>query len=544
MHALDRPWRDCGAIVIDPNPTSRSILAAQLRDLGIGQVTQSSRVQDGRRQLESREFEFVLCEQSFPNEAHSGQDLLDDLRRAQLLPFTTVFVMITAEATYDKVAEAAESALDGYLLKPHTAVALAQRLRHARERKRALRDIFEAIEAGEFEAAARACLRRFQDRGAYWLYAARLGAELLLRLERHESAHKLYEAVTAAHALPWARLGIARAQLATRQTGAARKTLEELLSRDPQYADAYDVMGRVQLEQGHLAEALHTYRQASELTPGSLTRLQKRGMLAFYLGDHEEAAKSLEKAAATGIHSKLFDPQSLVLLAFTRFQQRDSKGLQRCAETLATLASAGGDAMDVRLQRFSAIASVLVALLAKQVAAVIDALRTLAAEITAPGFDVEAACNLLALLGLVSRSELQLDAAVEWVDGMGWRFGASRALAELLASAASSHPPFAQRIRDRHADLQKLAENCLAHTLEGDPATSVRKLLDHARRTCSAKLVETAARTLQRHESRIDQVEAFKDEVASLQARYGQDVAPLPLVQDGVRESGSLALRV
>ena len=28
--------------------------------------------------------------------------------------------MITAEATYAKVAEAAESALDAYLLKPHT----------------------------------------------------------------------------------------------------------------------------------------------------------------------------------------------------------------------------------------------------------------------------------------------------------------------------------------------------------------------------------------------------------------------------------------
>ena len=42
----------------------------------------------------------------------TGQDLLDELRREQLLPFSTVFVMVTGEATYAKVTEAAESALD------------------------------------------------------------------------------------------------------------------------------------------------------------------------------------------------------------------------------------------------------------------------------------------------------------------------------------------------------------------------------------------------------------------------------------------------
>ena len=56
----------------------------------------------------------VLCQHHFANEASSGQDLLDDLRRNQLLLFSTVFIMVTGEATYAKVAEAAESALDGY----------------------------------------------------------------------------------------------------------------------------------------------------------------------------------------------------------------------------------------------------------------------------------------------------------------------------------------------------------------------------------------------------------------------------------------------
>ena len=121
-------------MVIDGNPTSRAILVGQLRDFGVGTVVQCSRLADARRQLEYRAFDMVLCELHFGGDAHSsGQVLLDDLRRNQLLPFSTVFIMVTGEATYAKVAEAAESALDGYLLKPHSAGQLGDRLSAARK---------------------------------------------------------------------------------------------------------------------------------------------------------------------------------------------------------------------------------------------------------------------------------------------------------------------------------------------------------------------------------------------------------------------------
>src|SRR5512145_1427729 len=123
------------ALVIDSNPTSRAILVNQLRDFGVGSVSQCTRVVDARRQLEFKAFDIVLCEHHFGKDSATGQDLLDDLRRNQLLPFSTVFIMVTGEASYAKVAEAAESALDAYLLKPHTGARLFDRIRLARERK-------------------------------------------------------------------------------------------------------------------------------------------------------------------------------------------------------------------------------------------------------------------------------------------------------------------------------------------------------------------------------------------------------------------------
>lgn len=541
MHPLDRHIADCRALVVDPNPTSRSIIASQLRDLGLGTVAQCSRIQDARRQLETREFEFVLCEQHFPNEAYSGQDLLDDLRRAQLLPFSTVFIMITGEASYGKVAEAAESALDGYLLKPHTASGLAERLRHARQRKRTLREIFEAIEDQQFEVAARLCLQRFHDRAPYWLYAARIGAELLLRLEQHAAAQKLYEAVIAAQAVPWARLGVARAQLEANQLTPARRTLESLIAQDPSYADAYDVMGRVQVEQGELPQALATYRQASDLTPGSIMRLQKQGMLAFYLGEHEESARALDRAAALGISSKLFDYQSLVLLAFARFHQRDGKALQRCLDNLNHALEKAPESR--RLRRFKQVVSALNQMQLRQVAAVVAEVRELSADLRAPDFDIEAASNMLALVSQLTAAELRLAEAEQWIETIGLRFCTAKGLSELLARSASPHAPFAELVRRCHLQVHEIAEACMAHTLNDDPDTTVRKLLAQGQRTGNAKLIDMARLTLQRHQARIENAAELEPQLAALRERYGGSLRAAPLGQDQDRQPGGVALR-
>ena len=205
------PPRD--GLVIDSHPRSRRNLGTMLRQFGVLNVTETARLAEARQLLARQPFDIVLCDYHFEEENASGQDLLEDLRRAQQMPYTTVFVMVTSEASYEKVAEAAEAALDGYLLKPHSARTLAERLTLARRRKKVLAPIFAAIESQEFELAVQLCVDRFRQRTEYWLYAARVGAELLLRLRRHGEARALYEEVNAAHPQGWARLGIARAQM-------------------------------------------------------------------------------------------------------------------------------------------------------------------------------------------------------------------------------------------------------------------------------------------------------------------------------------------
>jgi CheY-like chemotaxis protein len=541
---MDLPDDDLSAssaLVVDGNPTSRSILVSQLRDFGMGTVVQSARLTDARRQLEYRKFDVVLCEHHFSGEASSGQDLLDDLRRNQLLPFSTVFIMVTGEATYTKVAEAAESALDGYLLKPHKATQLGERLRQARIRKASLLEIFTAIEAQDFETAANLCLKRFITRGKFWLYAARVGAELLLRVGKYDQAQKLYQAVVDAKTLPWAKLGIARALLDEGQTAKAVSTLENLIKEDPGFTDAYDVMGRAQFEQGRFDAALQTYKLASTLTPSSITRMQNLGMMSYFAGNLQQAEQHLDRTVRMGLDSKMFDCQTLVLLAFVRLGNGDSKGLQRCRDDFAKLLERHQDSE--RHRRLAAMVDALHLIAQRQYAQVLQVVRDLCSHVKDPAFDYESASNLVSLLALLADKAIQLEEVDAAIDAVGLRFAGTRALAELLAGAAHAHAPYADRLRAAHAQILKLAESAMSLSLAGDPKAAVNNLVRHGTSTLSGKLIETAYLVLHRYADKMNDVHDLAEHVHTLRSRYSTHITRASLGEQK-RQPGGLTLRV
>ncbi len=542
MSILSDDLSACSALVVDGNPTSRSILIAQLRDFGVGEVVQAARATDARRVLEYKTFDFVLCELHFTAEAMSGQELLDDLRRNQLLPFSTVFIMVTGEATYAKVAEAAESALDGYLLKPHKATHLGERLQQARVRKLSLQEIFTAIEVDkDFEKAAKLCMERFNSKGKFWLYAARVGAELLLRLNRTADAQKLYEAVVEAKTMPWAKLGVARAQLDAGQVTQATSTLENLISGDPSYADAYDVMGRAQFELGKLDKALETYKMAATLTPSSISRIQNLAMMTYYSGDHVEAEKVLDRTVRLGLDSKMFDPQTLVLLAFTRLEIADRKGLQRCQDDFNRLIEKNPD--NARQRRLANIVVALNLIQQAQFAQAVETVREMVKAVATKEFDFESASNLLALISQLSNKSIQLDEVDSVVDTIGLRFCSNRSLTELLAASAVAYPPYAERVRACQGKVLEYAETAMALSMAGNPTAAIKNLILHGKDTLNARLIDNAFQVMQKHGAKVDGAAELTVTINELRRSFGLQAAKASLGEQK-RQAGGLALRI
>jgi DNA-binding response OmpR family regulator len=445
------------ALVVDGHATARSLLASQLRGLGVGQVLYSATAHDARQHLQNLGVDVLLVEYQLSADT-LGQALIDEWRRDGLLPLRTVVVMLSSQASYQVVAQVAESALDGFIIKPFTPRMLEDRLIAAFQRKEALREIYDAIESDAHAQALALCEASFRQRGSYWTSAARLGAELALRLDQLPLANAMYAAVLDDKAVPWAKLGLARVLQAGGEAGRAVSTIQNLLADEPTYADAYDVMGRIHVEQGNLAGAIAAYRQAVEITPHSVARAQKYGILAWYAAEPDVALAALEHAARIGGDSPQFDHQALLLLAMARFKKGDAAGLQQCHSQLAGVLARlpkpapqageeGADPRGDRLRRMAQMAQALVAVQARDRPQLQTCLVPAAEDLLAPGFDVEAASNLLSLIATSDAAGLTPQQADDWVRRAGLRFCVSKQVTEMLAKACDPAPTECRRRR-------------------------------------------------------------------------------------------------
>ena len=532
----------CRALVIDSEQTSRGVLINQLREFGVGEVAHFGRVRDARKFLETKKADFVLCEQNFNDDsAYTGQDLLDDLRRAQLLPYSTVFIMVTGEATYSKVAEAAESSMDGYLLKPHKPSVLLERLLQARRRKIFLKPIFDPLDAEDYERAAKVCELFFYKKAAYGLFAARMGADLLLRLGHHEKAKQLFEAVLAEKPVSWAKLGVARAQLDGGKAAQAITTLDALIAEDVKFVDAYDVLGRAQVESGQYGLAIEAYQKACELTPGSISRVQKHGIMVFYTGDYKTAHRALAQCAILGSDSKMFDYQSFVLLAFCSLHAKDRKVLTRCYDDLTKAVE--NQPGSERLQRFKKVVAVLQLLISGRMDDAAGLLTGMAAELRDPDFDFEAACNMGLLIAQAVAAEVPLPNAEAWVNAIGMRYCRARALTDQLGNTVRQHPPFQEVIKACNTEVNALATKSMSMSLAGNHHAAVEHLFAYGEQHLNAKLIENAYMLLQRHGAAMGDVAVLGDKVAALRQAFGVNQVRDVIGRNTVRRGSATTIK-
>lgn len=520
------------ALVVDGHSQTRNLLASHLRILGLGEVVPCARAAEALREVAEAGFDLILCEYLLAD-GSMCQELIERLRRSGTLSLRTLVIVVAERASYDMVAELAESAVDGFVIRPYSQGGLEDQLKSAHLRKKGLSPIFDAIESGHDAAALDLCVQMIERRSALWTSAARLGAELALRLNRTRQAAELFDSVLAVRAVPWAKLGLSRPLSSPGDmalSGASPSTIDKLFSSNPQFADSYEVLGKLHADEGNLSAALAAYKQASQVTPSSVQRAQRLGVLAFYAGDPAAAQEALDRAAALGERSAHFDPQTLLLLALLNFRRSDGAALQGCrlrAEQLLTAASVQA-ASHQDLQRTKRIAGSICALDDALQGRLTDAatqVTALAEGIGAPAFEIESATHLLTLLAALHGAAQPVHDSEQWVRRLGLRFCVGRQATDLLAQACQDHAPFVATVRRAHGEIGDMAQRALSQALAGDPQLAVQRLLDNAEATQNTKLLQSAAATLRRYREHIVLSAELQVRWDALQAHCGLETA-------------------
>lgn len=126
--------KDMKILIVDDFSTMRRIIKNLLRDLGFTNTEEADDGASALPMLQNGDFDFLITDWNMPGMA--GIDLLRSVRADSRLK-TIPILMITAEAKRDQIIEAAQAGVNGYLVKPFTAIVLKEKIERVFERVQA-----------------------------------------------------------------------------------------------------------------------------------------------------------------------------------------------------------------------------------------------------------------------------------------------------------------------------------------------------------------------------------------------------------------------
>ncbi|HEX5125682.1 MAG TPA: response regulator [Rhodocyclaceae bacterium] len=311
---------DLSVLIIETNATMRTQVRNMLALCGIANVTLAVSAGVGIRKLREVNFDVILCEYHL-GDGQDGQHLLEDLRHHHLIPLTTVFIMTTGESLYEKVVSAAELAPNDYILKPFSSDMLFERLLRAIQKRDAFLPTYRLIESGNTLGAIEACRKGETEHPQFVVDFLRMRAELHIAAGQPEQSQEVYKLVLKSRAVPWAKLGLAKTLFMLKQYADAEKSLEELVSENANYLDAYDWLARSREASGKLAEAQAALKDAVKVSPHTTRRMRKLGEVSSELGDMDTTAKMMSEVVRKGKYSDFRDPEDHVLLVKAQLAQ-------------------------------------------------------------------------------------------------------------------------------------------------------------------------------------------------------------------------------
>ncbi|MCP3687500.1 MAG: chemotaxis protein CheY [Gammaproteobacteria bacterium] len=123
--------KDMKILIVDDFSTMRRIVKNLLRDLGFNNTSEADDGQTALPMLKSGGYDFLVTDWNMPG--MDGLTLLKEVRADENLSGMPV-LMVTAEAKRDQIVVAAEAGVNGYVVKPFTAITLKEKINKIFER--------------------------------------------------------------------------------------------------------------------------------------------------------------------------------------------------------------------------------------------------------------------------------------------------------------------------------------------------------------------------------------------------------------------------
>lgn len=306
--------KDRNILIVDDFPEMRSMMRSMLVPFSANKIAEARNGQDAIDAMSKQTMELVLCDYSL-GDGKDGQQVLEEAKERNLLPYSSIFILVTAENTSNMVMGAMEYLPDEYLVKPFTKTVLQARVRKVEERKEGLQEVAAALDGKKYLQAIELCDRQIAAGSKNMSELIKLKGELLLKTGEYETARALYQKALEVREFTWARFGLGQCQFHLQNYQAARMTFEELLGNNNKFAPAYDWLAKVMRALGDQQGALSMLNEAVKISPKAILRQKALAEVALESSDLDTAEKAYKTVVREGKNSVYRSPSDFGGLA-------------------------------------------------------------------------------------------------------------------------------------------------------------------------------------------------------------------------------------
>ncbi|MBI5632733.1 MAG: response regulator [Nitrospirae bacterium] len=313
-------------LVIDDFGEFRSSIRRMLWSFNVKDIDDAANGEAAIELMSNKSYDVILCDYNLGYNRKDGQQVFEEARHRNLIKFSTVFMMITAENSMQMVMGAVEYQPDDYLIKPFSREVLRTRLERAIKRKSDFELIELAIANKEYLRAIALCDQSTLKIPKNIFEYLKLKGDLCITIGDYQAAMVVYEKVLSIRDISWAKLGIGKVQFYMQDYAAAAETFRSLVQDNSMYIEAYDWLSKSLVANQSLEEAQQVLLTAAELSPKSIFRHKTIGDISFKINDLDISEKSFKKAIDLGQYSFFKNPSHYTSLAKVLVEKKTPEG--------------------------------------------------------------------------------------------------------------------------------------------------------------------------------------------------------------------------
>jgi len=301
-------------LIVDDFAGMRTMLRNMLSPYRPEHITEAVSGEEALKAIQENDFDIILCDYNL-GPGKNGQQILEEIKERELIPYSSIYIMTTAENTSEMVMGAVEYSPDDYLSKPFTKEVLISRLKKLIKRKSSLKKISASTRQRDYESAINFCDEQLSGKPNNRFELLKIKTELLLRINDYGTVEKLMKPILEEREIPWALLYLGQAHYHQGNYDDARFIFEDLIEDFPNYLFAHDWLAKLHRTNQNYAEAQNILEKATIKSPKAIKRQQTLAEISFENKDYDASEKTYKRITRTGKNSYYLNPDDYFGLA-------------------------------------------------------------------------------------------------------------------------------------------------------------------------------------------------------------------------------------